>query len=112
MQQKKSSNTNIISLPFDPGHQEVQTALDRGAVYETVNVESVDGLSVYASCAVTSCEEDEEEEEEEESKDGISYFAHYVGYTITQHMYARCFKIVSLYVCKTFSCTTLRTTFV
>lgn len=53
----------IISLPSDPSHQEVQTALDRCAVYETVDVKSIDGLSGWTSCAMTSWEEDEEKEE-------------------------------------------------
>lgn len=51
-----------MSLPFNPGHQEVQTALDRSAVYETVDVKSIYCLSGGTSCALASWEEDEEEE--------------------------------------------------
>lgn len=39
-------------LPFDPSDQEVQTALDLGAVYEAVNVKSIDRLSGWTSCAM------------------------------------------------------------
>lgn len=46
----------------------MQTALDLSAVYETVNVESVDSLSGWTSCATANWEEDEEEEEEEKLK--------------------------------------------
>ncbi len=41
-------------LPCDPSHQEVQTALDLSAVYETVDVESINSLSGRTSCAVAS----------------------------------------------------------
>ena len=42
----------------------MQTALDRSAVYKTVDVQSVNSLSGWTSCAVASCKEDEEVEEE------------------------------------------------
>lgn len=50
-------------LPFDSGHQEVQTALDLSAVYETVNVKSINGLSGWTSCAMASWKDDGEEQE-------------------------------------------------
>ena len=49
--------TTIITkslIPFDPSHQEVKTALDLSAVYKTVDVKSINSLSVLTSCAKTS----------------------------------------------------------
>lgn len=56
----------FIVLPFDPSHQEVETALNLSAVYETVNVKSINRLSGRTSCAVASWEDDGEEEEEKD----------------------------------------------
>lgn len=52
----------------------MQTALDRSAIYKTVDVQSVNSLSGWTSCAVASCEEDEEEEED--LQDELSHLNH------------------------------------
>lgn len=43
-----------MPLPFDASHQEVQTALNLGAVYKTVDVQSIYSLPGCTSCPVTS----------------------------------------------------------
>lgn len=40
-------------LPSDPSHQEVQAALDLCAVYETVDIRSINGFSGWTSCTFT-----------------------------------------------------------
>lgn len=52
----------VIGLPFDPSHQEVQTALNLGAVYETVNVVSINGLFFLTPCTMACWENDKEEQ--------------------------------------------------
>lgn len=42
---------------MDPGHQEVKTALDLGAVNKTVDVKSIHRLSILSSCTAASCKE-------------------------------------------------------
>ena len=71
----------------------MQTALDRSAVYETVDVQSVNSLSGWTSCAVASWEEDEEEEEENHLKRLMLFYSiayiHFKGkyYTILYFSY-------------------------
>lgn len=50
-------------LPVNASHQEVQTALNRCAVNETVNVTCVDGLPTRTSSTNAGWEGDLEEEE-------------------------------------------------
>lgn len=45
-------------LPQDPRHQEVEAALDLGAVDETVDVAGVHSLSVLCACAFTHCRDE------------------------------------------------------
>lgn len=52
----------FIILPFNPSHQEVETALNLSAVYETIDVKSIDRLSFRTSCAVASWEEEKEKD--------------------------------------------------
>ena len=41
-----SGGEGVSCLPFDPGHQEVEVALDLGAVPEAVDVQGVHSLPV------------------------------------------------------------------
>lgn len=45
-----------MCLPVDASQEEVQTALNLGAVYETVDVESIYSLSGWTSSPMTSWE--------------------------------------------------------
>ena len=62
MKSNTNQDTDELYLPFYSRYQEMQTALDLSAVYETVYVTGINGLSVLTSCAKTCYEEDEEEE--------------------------------------------------
>jgi len=76
-----------MNLPFDPSHQEMQTALDLRAVYKTVDVESIYCLSSGPFfCALASWEGDEEQEEEEEHIHSVRVNQYGAGKsTFTQH---------------------------
>lgn len=50
-----------MSLPVDARKEEMQTALNLGTVYETVDVESVYCLSAETPCPKTSWENDRKE---------------------------------------------------